>query len=53
MKIFNVSQIVEADRHTIINEPISSINLMERASKIVFEKIVENFSINYNFHIFV
>jgi hydroxyethylthiazole kinase-like uncharacterized protein yjeF len=32
MKIFNVSQIREADNYTVVNEPISSLNLMERAS---------------------
>ncbi|MCE7039764.1 NAD(P)H-hydrate dehydratase [Dyadobacter sp. CY312] len=32
MKIFNTEQIRQADAFTIANEPISSINLMERAS---------------------
>jgi hydroxyethylthiazole kinase-like uncharacterized protein yjeF len=32
MKIFNTQQIREADRYTIDNEPISSLELMERAS---------------------
>jgi hydroxyethylthiazole kinase-like uncharacterized protein yjeF len=32
MKIFSSSQIKEIDRHTIENEPISSLQLMERAS---------------------
>ena len=33
MKIFSVSQIKEWEQHTIENEPISSIDLMERASQ--------------------
>ena len=32
MKILTISQIKEADKYTLQNEPISSINLMERAS---------------------
>lgn len=32
MKILNTSQIKELDKYTIINEPIESIHLMERAS---------------------
>lgn len=31
-KIFNVEQIREADQYTIKNEPITSVNLMERAA---------------------
>lgn len=33
MKIFNTGQIREADRYTITHEPISSLDLMERASQ--------------------
>ena len=33
MKIFNVEQIRAMDAHTIAHEPITSINLMERASQ--------------------
>ena len=36
MKIFSVDKIRKADFYTIENEPISSINLMERASSILF-----------------
>ncbi len=32
MKIFEASQIKEIDQYTIVNEPISSLNLMERAA---------------------
>ncbi len=37
MKILSVGQIREADRFTIENEPIESIDLMERAATKVFE----------------
>jgi hydroxyethylthiazole kinase-like uncharacterized protein yjeF len=37
MKIFTVDKIREADRYTIENEPISSIDLMERAAYKCFE----------------
>ena len=40
MKILNVSQIQQADLHTIQNEPISSINLMERASQSFVKKFI-------------
>lgn len=33
MKIFSAEQIRDCDRHTIKNEPISSVNLMERAAE--------------------
>lgn len=37
MKIFSVSQIRAADQYTISNEPISSINLMERAARACYK----------------
>ena len=37
MKILSASQIREADRYTIENEPISSVDLMERAATALFE----------------
>ncbi|MDD2636499.1 MAG: NAD(P)H-hydrate dehydratase [Bacteroidales bacterium] len=39
MKFFKSSQIHEIDKYTIENEPITSLNLMERAAKAVFERI--------------
>lgn len=42
--IMTVSQTREADRFTIINEPISSIDLMERASKAFVRKFISLFS---------
>ncbi|MDR0560689.1 MAG: NAD(P)H-hydrate dehydratase [Prevotellaceae bacterium] len=42
MKIFTDEQIKEADRYTIENEPVSSIDLMERAALAIAEQIIEN-----------
>jgi NAD(P)H-hydrate epimerase len=39
MKILTGKRIKEADRYTIENEPINSINLMERASKVIAQWI--------------
>ncbi len=44
MKILNVQQIREADQYTIKNEPIASIDLMERASREVVNWICNHFS---------
>ena len=52
MKILNATQIKEADRFTIENEPISSIDLMERASKKCVDWIVKNFDTNTEFAVF-
>lgn len=41
MKIFTNAQIHELDRYTIENEPISSIDLMERAAKALTRAIME------------
>ena len=35
MKIFTSTQIHELDKYTIDHEPVSSINLMERAAKAI------------------
>jgi NAD(P)H-hydrate epimerase len=45
MKFFTTSQIRELDQFTIENEPIASIDLMERAADALYLSIVENFSI--------
>lgn len=42
MKILHKSQIQEADRQTISKEPISSINLMERAAEACVQWIVKH-----------
>jgi len=41
MKIFTCAQIQELDKYTIENEPIASINLMERAAKALTHTITE------------
>jgi len=41
MKIFTSSQIKELDRYTIENEPVKSIDLMERASRVIASAIME------------
>lgn len=46
MKIFNTSQIRELDRFTIENEPIASIDLMERAAFAIYEKYMQIFHYN-------
>ncbi len=44
MKIFTSTQIHELDKYTIDNEPISSIDLMERASKTMMRAITAQWS---------
>lgn len=44
MKIFTGNQIRELDRLTIENEPIESINLMERAAKAITRAIAERWT---------
>ena len=44
MKIFSRDQIAQIDRHTRIEEPVSEIDLMERASKALAEWIIANYS---------
>ncbi len=41
MKLFSSDQIKTIDKYTIKHEPISSVNLMERASQNIFSKISE------------
>jgi NAD(P)H-hydrate epimerase len=41
MRILSTREIRNADRYTIENEPISSLNLMERAAKTVFDRLRE------------
>lgn len=52
MKIFSVDQIKEWDAFTIKNEPIKSIDLMERAASACFDWIVQNFDDEFHFKIF-
>lgn len=49
MKLFTVSQIREADKYTLLNEPVSSIDLMERAAVVCVNWIINKFSNSHNF----
>ena len=44
MKIFKTSQIKDIDAFTIQNEPVLSIDLMERAAETIAEWIVQNYT---------
>ncbi len=52
MKVLSNQQVRQGDQYTIANEPISSFDLMKRASKACFEWIIENFNKNNSFLIF-
>lgn len=43
MKLFTAAQIRDLDQATIVNEPIASIELMERASEALFEAFLERY----------
>lgn len=45
MKILSIEQIRQADTYTIEHDPISSIDLMERAAQTCVQWIVSNFSV--------
>jgi len=47
MKIFTTAQVSELDRYTIVNEPVTSIDLMERASGKLADWIVNHFDISH------
>lgn len=53
MKIFRSKQIAEIDAYTIKHEPVSSIDLMERAASKVFEWIYDKYTLQQAFTIFV
>ncbi len=53
MKIFTGSQIKEIDKYTIENEPINSIDLMERAASKLFAWITEKFGRAHRYVVFV
>ncbi|WKN33028.1 NAD(P)H-hydrate dehydratase [Porifericola rhodea] len=48
MKILTTKQIREADAATIKNEPISSIDLMERATTVFLHQFLETFGVTVN-----
>ncbi len=53
MKIFTAEQIGKIDQYTIKNEPISSINLMERAAEQIHHFILDNFpEASIPYHVF-
>jgi NAD(P)H-hydrate epimerase len=52
MKIPTIQQIREADAYTITNEPIESIQLMERAANVAASKIMELFPSDISMLIF-
>ncbi|NPA68744.1 MAG: NAD(P)H-hydrate dehydratase [Chlorobi bacterium] len=53
MKIFSAKLTREADDYTIKNEPISSLNLMERAASRATDKILKLYFNVFNFAVFV
>ncbi len=53
MKLFTTEQIREADQYTIKNEPIASIDLMERAATLAFKQIQNNYNTTSTFAIVV
>jgi NAD(P)H-hydrate epimerase len=52
VKFFPVDKVREADAYTIANEPVSSIDLMERAAGRLAEWIVSNYTDRYQFLFF-
>lgn len=52
MKILSANQIKEADAHTIKHEPITSIALMERASKSCADWIVKHYCNSKHIYVF-
>ncbi|MBC8319498.1 MAG: NAD(P)H-hydrate dehydratase [Bacteroidetes bacterium] len=52
MKILSVDNIRNADAYTIINEPIASIDLMERAATQIFNWVQKNVSADKKIQIF-
>ncbi|MFH2142034.1 MAG: NAD(P)H-hydrate dehydratase [Bacteroidota bacterium] len=52
MKFFTSAQISEIDKYTIINEPISSIDLMERAAVSISDWLINKFVPDTFFRIF-
>jgi len=51
-KLFSASQIRAWDNYTIANEPISSLNLMERASKAFVNWFVQHYNTSQHTYIF-
>lgn len=53
MKLFTTQQIAELDKYTIKNEPVSDIDLMERASMQITNWMVQRFSTEQKMMFFV
>jgi|GEM_PF-3169236 len=51
-KLFTASQIKAWDKYTIANEPISSLNLMERASNVFVNWFVKQYTATQHIYIF-
>src|ERR1700756_1067724 len=52
MKILSAQQIREADKYTIENEPVTSIDLMERAAKACASRIADLTTKQTTYYIF-
>lgn len=52
IKIFSVAQIRQADSYTIANEPVKSVDLMERAATACADFIKNNYQKHHKFHVF-
>jgi NAD(P)H-hydrate epimerase len=52
MKLFRCDQIRKIDEYTVANEPVASVDLMERAAQQLFIWIREHFDKSYRFVVF-
>lgn len=52
MKLFSAEQIKRIDAATIQNEPISSIDLMERAAEMCVDWLMDQFDLYTEFHVY-
>ena len=52
MKLLSTEQIRQADKYTIENEPISSVDLMERAASAACDAILKSTDVDSSFFIF-
>ena len=48
MKIFSSEQIKKCDEFTILNEPVTSVNLMERAAQSAVDWILKKFGYDHS-----
>lgn len=53
MKLFRSKQIAEIDSYTIKNEPVASIDLMERASNTIAQEIINTYTTDKRFIFFI